>query len=121
MIGNKHQLRMLMTAKEIRDEYQPWTGDRKFKNKSGLESDEAFWQRKRDEADMNGLTSSVRQRGVVMPIQVGTELSSGKRMITGGHHRVAAAPDEAFIPVVHHSGGIEVAQQEARRIWGAYS
>src|ERR1700741_2248844 len=100
------QLKMFMTSEEIVNEYQPAEGDRGWRNKSGPESDSEVWNRKRKEATANGLTESIQKHGVVYPVNIGTNVgNSGKRQVTGGHHRIAGALGTGkYLPVTHHEG-----------------
>lgn len=69
------------------------------------ETDEQVYDRKRGEADRTGLTKSIKQRGVEMPVMLSTETTGiyGKPNIAGGHHRVAVManlnPDQ-LMPVM---------------------
>lgn len=98
------QLRMFMTPREIVSEYAPLLGDRLKVNQpfTKFEEPEATWERKAQEADKVGLTASIKERGVEIPVS----LDPSTDMVVGGHHRIAAAlkinPDQ-FIPVMHHS------------------
>lgn len=118
---NPNQLKMFMSAHEIKGEYQPLDGDR-----SGYETDDEVWERKLDEATNNRThwdddegvltrypatqTEHIRQHGVTQPVHLGSGNSwgdSNKRQVAGGHHRIAVMghlnPDQ-LMPVLHHTG-----------------
>lgn len=101
------QLRMFMTPREIVSEYHPLAGDFKVlrdpvTKKDTFEQPADVWERKAQEADRVGLTESIKERGVEIPVS----LDPKEKVVVGGHHRIAAAlkinPDQ-FIPVMHHS------------------
>lgn len=112
------QLKMLMTADEITAQYGPTESDRGWRNKTGYETDEQVWSRKRQEADVNGLTESIARRGVVNPVMLGSEIGrSGKPGLTHGNHRVAGAMgSRQFIPVLHFAGGRDQMLADLKRM-----
>ena len=59
--------------------------------RSGHPSEEAFWNRKGDEAQAVGLHKSLRKEGMVNPIRLSR--SRGKTTLVNGAHRIAAAHD----------------------------
>jgi hypothetical protein len=59
--------------------------------RSGHPSEDAFWNRKSDEAYKSGLHTSLRKEGMVNPIRLGR--SRGQTSIVNGAHRIAAAHD----------------------------
>ena len=64
--------------------------------------EQAFWQRKGDEAFDSGIYRSVKQRGVVNPIRL--ERTRYGSVITDGYHRVAATHDidpTKFLPITY--------------------
>lgn len=63
--------------------------------------EDEFWDRKGDEALKSGVYRSVRQHGIVNPVQLG--VSGGTTEIRNGYHRVASADDHAFIPITYTS------------------
>ncbi len=52
------------------------------------EIEDAFWERKGDEADRSGVSRSVRSRGIVHPINL-QRLENSRNMVTNGYHRIA--------------------------------
>lgn len=114
---NPDQLKMFMSANEIKGQYQPLDGDRE-----GYEDDNEVWDRKLSEAsapkpyyDMahekvvlnsGSHLDHLKTHGVTQPVHLGNEYgSSGRREVVGGHHRVAVmshlSPDQ-LMPVLHH-------------------
>lgn len=100
------QLRMFMTPQEIISEYHPLFGDFKVlrdpvTKKDTFEQPADVWERKAKEAEEVGLTASIKERGVEIPVS----LDPKEKVVLGGHHRIAASlkinPDQ-FIPVMHH-------------------
>ncbi len=59
--------------------------------RSGHPSEDAFWNRKGDEAQAIGLHKSLRNEGMVNPIRLSR--SRGQTTIVNGAHRIAAAHD----------------------------
>ena len=122
------QLKMLMTPREIVGQYSTHIGDRK--GKWGYGTDEETMEKKRRQNAESGLTEDVRLNGVQFPVGLGTDIdtdavrrtglvdrqrnttptTTGKPMLTGGHHRLVAALDtrpDDLIPVLHHKDILE--------------
>jgi len=101
------QLAMFMTPREIRTHYKPLEGDRQRSQGTRLtrgqpETDEEVWDRKARESKERGLTVSIQRHGVMSPVQLQTASGYRKPQVLGGHHRIAAAPEDSLIPVIHH-------------------
>lgn len=110
------QLRMFMTPSEIKRGYAPHSGDKAYRWKTGLETDDALWDRKAKEAEEGGITASIARNGVKYP----ATLSDDTREVVGGHHRIAGG-DEAgdkLMPVVHTKDYTHAA--EDMRHFGGY-
>ncbi len=80
-------------------------GSKQYERYAAPESDEQLWARKADEASDYGLTDEIEQEGVIHPVRLGRSIGeSGKPMVVGGHHRIAAQneldPDK-LMPVMH--------------------
>jgi hypothetical protein len=73
----------------VRDDY---TGQRRPKT-----VEDAFWERKAEEAVTSGVFRSIQREGIVNPVEV----SKQGRFITvlNGYHRIASADPHAFVPV----------------------
>lgn len=130
--GHKNpQLPMFLTAREIKHNYAPLSGDRDFIDDEDREEfDDEVWDRKAEEADWRGtaqdmvdqnwqfnkaipLTLPHRHYGVQFMEHPPDEWEQGsdedtRPQVLDGHHRIAAADDEwrggrpdALIPVVH--------------------
>jgi hypothetical protein len=80
-------------SRMVRD---PRTGERRWSTR-----EDEFWERKGDEALKSGVYRSVRQHGIVNPVQLG--VSGRTTEIRNGYHRVASADDHAFIPITYTS------------------
>jgi len=70
----------------------------------------SYLERKADEWNMANenrpsLFESVRAEGVKKPVHLSTQFMGpgGQNQIVGGHHRLASARDEDYIPVEHHA------------------
>lgn len=150
------QLKMFMTPREIRDKYQPLEADWHMATAqlNGFEEEDEegnqlpdadeyeVWDQKYDEAMYDkyvhgpygeiSLADSIEQEGVKHPALLGPYKSpgrTGKPQVVGGHHRIAAANDDSFIPVIHTSTtdldvlrGLrsEVFRSEELSPWGGY-
>lgn len=108
---NPSQLKMFMTPKELMEHFQPNPGDidhhdiEMYDDGGNARSDEdinsEFWDIKRDENDLSGLTEDVAAIGVRTPVTVQYHKLHGP-VIRGGHHRIAAAMEvnpDMLIPV----------------------
>jgi hypothetical protein len=87
---NPNQLRLFMTARELREHFDPSWGD--FE---GDETAEQLWDRKLQASKDNGLYDDIKDIGVRVPVTI-TENPDGsefKPEVKGGHHRIAAAYD----------------------------
>ena len=102
------QLAMFMTPREIQKHYVPLEADRTYQNGSSfgrLETNDEMWARKKKEAGERGLAGSIRRHGVISPVQLGLkdqESPDSTPQVFGGHHRIAAAPPDSLIPVLHY-------------------
>lgn len=138
----QQQLPMFMSARDIKEQYQPLPGDRGEvthldPNRDDLrlvfrdETDEEFWDRKAEEAAdiptstregyTTDLYSDIQDRGVQHPVHLSAMSQRrrehfGKDMVVGGHHRIAVMdedrPDD-LMPVLHHES-IITAQGDPR-------
>lgn len=107
------QLRMFMTAREIRSSYQASDWDRQTNldvRPTRPETDDEVFDRKLDDVqhdpDWGGLSSSIDQHGVQSPVHLAMQTGrNGMPQVGEGHHRVAyeshAHPDR-LMPVMHH-------------------
>lgn len=84
-------------------------GIRSMIRSGDIEGDSELWERKAEEADYDyspSLQSQIESEGVRKPIHLSEQFGvMGKRMVAGGHHRIAAANDvnpDMLMPVVHH-------------------
>jgi hypothetical protein len=104
------QLSMFMAPKALRARYRPGLGE----IRSG-ESKAQMWARKAAEGRLEGLSASVAQEGVHTPVSV-TPVE-----ILDGHHRLAVASPQQFIPVLHHANYNDYHRNFARddQIWPA--
>jgi len=85
---NPDQLRLFMTARELREQFDPNWGD--FHND---EDSEKVWARKLNASKKNGLYDDVKDIGVRVPVTItdNPDDSDYKPEVKGGHHRIAAA------------------------------
>ena len=107
------QLKMFMSAREIRAGYQGSDYDRQKTYPSGepsrLETDDELFDRKTVESttkDWDNLYGRIADEGVTHPVHLSHQFGSqGKKQIGEGHHRIAASehidPDR-LMPVLHH-------------------
>jgi hypothetical protein len=114
------QLPMFMTAREIRNQYQPLDGDRDDVYRHGeytgrRENEEELFDRKYDEAENSTyddegqtLKESILTHGVKNPVSLQADMeftgSDSKPEILGGHHRVAVMHEhrrDDLMPVEH--------------------
>lgn len=99
---------MFMTPREIKTHYQTLIGDRiPYRGANGkvlVETNDEVWERKKEEADDEGLTASIAKHGVLSPVQLQLydQWSPRRAQVLGGHHRIASAPEDSLIPVIHH-------------------
>ena len=102
------QLRMFMTANEIKTQYRPHVGDLMPETSSEEdpephpETADELWQRKADESWDTGLANDLMEHGVQKPVHLVTSTSR----VAGGHHRIAFMGEESpneLMPVVHHA------------------
>ena len=71
-------------------------------NRSGYPSEDAFWNRKGDEAHAVGLHKSLRKEGMVNPIRL--RRRGGQATLVKGAQRLAAAHDidpSMFVPITY--------------------
>ena len=108
------QFKLFMTARELREQYDPNWGD--FEDD---ETSEDVWNRKLRESKETGLHKDIEDIGVRMPVTVSDNPATDsefKPEILGGHHRVASAfeinPD-MLIPV-HYGDDTESARSVER-------
>lgn len=106
------QLRLFMTAGELRNQYRPYLGDMVHggfygKDISDSEHRNNFWDSKAKEAEESGLLDSIKEHGVKNPVAIYNTRTPNSPVTGGvlnGHHRIAAAyklnPDQ-FVPVVY--------------------
>jgi hypothetical protein len=109
--GDMVEFKMLMTPREIRQDWHHNIGDQYID-----ESDDEFWERKTDEShtrDVHGdelgpphesLANSIARKGVQKPVHLGWD-DNKPYSILQGHHRLASAMEQApdsVIPVTHH-------------------
>lgn len=120
------QLTLFKTAREIKENYRPWPGDRygDGRTRTGTQTDNAVWQRKSREARRNnyadtGFVDSIATEGVHKPVHLGTGRNAG--IVYGGHHRIQVADEtdpDRLIPVVHHDGLQDDAMWASRHFGG---
>jgi len=80
-----------------------WEMTTKDVTRSGHPSEEAFWNRKGDEALAVGLHRSLRKEGMVNPVRLSRH-GRGEMSVFNGFHRIAAAHDidpSWMIPVTY--------------------
>lgn len=103
---NPNQLRLFMTPREIMSEYEPASGDYMVG-----EDTRDVWKRKEREARISGMTRSIREKGVQVPVSLHPDWNE----IMGGHHRIAAAysvdPD-SVIPVTYDESSWDATDTE---------
>lgn len=87
---NPNQLRLFMSARELREQFDPNWGD--FE---GEETAKDVWDRKLKVSKENGLYDDIKDIGVRIPVTItGNPDDSGfNPEVMGGHHRIAAAYD----------------------------
>ena len=89
-----------------------YRGFRPLRERAAPETDEQMYHRKLGESNASGLTKSIKEQGVKMPISLATETQgrSGRPNVAGGHHRLAVManlnPDQ-LLPVMPVSHVIE--------------
>lgn len=113
------EFKMLMTPKEIRQDWQHNLGDQ-YED----ESVDEFWERKADEShtrDVYGdelgspyesLANSIARKGVQRPVHLGWD-DNKPNTVLQGHHRLASAMEQApdnVIPVTHHWNRVRVVE-----------
>ena len=107
------QLKMFMSAREVRASYQASDWDRMKTHPQGepsrMETDDEVYDRKLVESrskDWGYLHKSIAAEGVHRPVHLSAQFGSqGKPEVGEGHHRVAAAMDidpDRLMPVLHH-------------------
>jgi hypothetical protein len=120
------QLKMFMTPREVMEGYSSHIGDRDPYGRDRYLTNRDTFKHKRQQNIESGLHEDVRLNGVQFPIGLGqlsdTDVAStihrrdpmavltGKKMLTAGHHRLAAAYEHAPdtpIPVLHHKDIVE--------------
>lgn len=70
--------------------------------RSGHPSEDAFWNRKGDEAYNAGIYQSIRKEGIVNPIRL--SMRGRQTTLVNGAHRIAAAHDidpSMFVPITY--------------------
>lgn len=88
---NPNQLKLFMSARELREHFDPYWGD--------FEGDETepskVWDRKLSASKETGLYDDIKDIGVRIPVTItGNPDGSGfNPEVMGGHHRIAAAYD----------------------------
>lgn len=120
------QMKMFMSAREIKNTYAPWSGDREeiedwmdgddIDSAPSLrqETDEEVWTRKADEAAESDLYEDVVEHGVRKPVHLEVRDPNEPRgpredpreHVLGGHHRIASMGDvrpDDLMPVLHHT------------------
>lgn len=107
---NPDQLKLFMTARELREQYWPNFEDIQHADRHvGTGSDDdvvnSVWDRKLKESKESGLYEDIKDLGVRIPVTVEDNPWPGapsKPQVYGGHHRIAAAYDinpDMLIPV----------------------
>ncbi len=95
---------LFMPTSMLRDMVDPsWDMTTKDVTRSGHPSEEAFWNRKGDEAQAVGLHKSLRKEGMVNPVRLSRH-GRGEMSVFNGFHRIAAAHDidpSWMIPVTY--------------------
>ncbi len=99
---------LFMPVKMLRDmrihQNEMTTADVPTETRAGrqVSEDEAFWNRKSNEAYDSGIYKSIKREGIVNPVLVGVR--SRDMHIRNGYHRVAAAHDidpTMFVPITY--------------------
>ena len=87
----------------------------------GHPSEEAFWNRKGDEAQAIGLHKSLRKEGMVNPIRLSR--SRGESTLVNGAHRIAAAHDidpSLMVPITYTEAVHDPEAQSERLPWHSH-
>lgn len=102
------QLPMFMSAREIRDQYEPWHGDFEYHEDGSQETPQELWDRKYQESMDFGYHMTIPKEGVKRPVALEVVHpwwnGNKKPEIMGGHHRIevmARHKPDALMPVEH--------------------
>jgi len=115
------QLRMFMTADEIKDYATPVDIDR-YGGDTREESEGMLWRHKRQTADASGFTQQIGREGVKRPVEImhgrqwptDPESPHGRWLVNGAHRVAAELGTGRYLPVMHH-GTRESYEQESDR------